>query len=529
MRHAIQPDGVPVPTPPYSPVVVERRSGLHRRPGGDGPDGRDRARRDRGADASRSCATWRPVWPPTGCGMDDVVKITVFLTDLGDFAVFNEVYAPALRAAVPGTVDGAGRTRRRPARRDRGDRAPPRAERQNTVAIAPTTRSSSSSSNRTRRRSKAAQGCEIPKRDHVAGAERELGGHPADRVLVHQSLDAHPGERTGRRRASAAGSAARCPTARRASRARRPPPRARVATARSPTPRSPAGSGPGPSANGDPRSYTPWSWVIVQPARSTTRPRSSGHPREARDDPVEEHAAAGADQDRRAVDEPPRARVRDRARARRGTRRPSASTPGVRSSPIVPSYPATPASAAPARRATAAATAIAVLERSAAGASASWPTSTSTRSGAGSPLRPHRRAAPRRRRSPPSSADDASTSSVPRASRSRRRRRPRSQAARCGPRPSASRAAAPRGGRDPAGAGRRAAAPTAAAPSSSSRAGTARRRARRSTAHQRQVVRDRGARSGDAPVATGLAATSPGRRRPPTVVAAVAGNPTVSP
>lgn len=36
-----------------------------------------------------------------GCGWRDVVKTTVFLTDMADFPRFNEVYAEALAAARP--------------------------------------------------------------------------------------------------------------------------------------------------------------------------------------------------------------------------------------------------------------------------------------------------------------------------------------------------------------------------------------------------------------------------------------------
>ena len=49
----------------------------------------------------------------TGCGMGDVVKTTVFLTDLANFAVFNEVYArhfeppyPARSTVQVGLADG---------------------------------------------------------------------------------------------------------------------------------------------------------------------------------------------------------------------------------------------------------------------------------------------------------------------------------------------------------------------------------------------------------------------------------------
>ena len=91
-REAIQPDDVPVPAPPYSPVVVA----------GDlvftaGQVAMDRAGSvvDGGV-AEQTDQVLRNVaasLAAAGCGMDDVVKTTVFLTDLGDFPAFNEVYA----------------------------------------------------------------------------------------------------------------------------------------------------------------------------------------------------------------------------------------------------------------------------------------------------------------------------------------------------------------------------------------------------------------------------------------------------
>jgi len=104
-REAIQPDGVPVPAPPYSPVVAA----------GDlvftaGQVAMDRA----GAIVAGGVAeqteqvlhNLAACLSAAGCSMDDVVKTTVFLADLGDFAAMNEVYArhvgdrPPARATV---------------------------------------------------------------------------------------------------------------------------------------------------------------------------------------------------------------------------------------------------------------------------------------------------------------------------------------------------------------------------------------------------------------------------------------------
>jgi reactive intermediate/imine deaminase len=90
-REAIQPDDVPVPVPPYSPVVVA----------GDLVFTAGQVAMDRsgtvvpGGVAEQTEQVLRNVaacLAAAGCTMDDVVKTTVFLADLTDFAEFNEVY-----------------------------------------------------------------------------------------------------------------------------------------------------------------------------------------------------------------------------------------------------------------------------------------------------------------------------------------------------------------------------------------------------------------------------------------------------
>jgi reactive intermediate/imine deaminase len=91
-RDAIQPDDVPVPVPPYSSVVAA----------GDLVFTAGQVAMDRagtivpGGVAEQTEQVLRNVaacLAAAGCGMDDVVKTTVFLTDLADFPAFNEVYA----------------------------------------------------------------------------------------------------------------------------------------------------------------------------------------------------------------------------------------------------------------------------------------------------------------------------------------------------------------------------------------------------------------------------------------------------
>lgn len=91
-REAIQPDDVPVPAPPYSPVVmagdlVFTAGQVAMDRSGTVVDGGVAEQTDQVLRNVAACLA------AARCGMDDVVKTTVFLTDLADFPAFNEVYA----------------------------------------------------------------------------------------------------------------------------------------------------------------------------------------------------------------------------------------------------------------------------------------------------------------------------------------------------------------------------------------------------------------------------------------------------
>ena len=60
-----------------------------------------------------------------GCSMDDVVKVTAFLSDLEDFDGVQPRLRAAVRGAVPRAIDRGSAARRRAPRRDRGRRAAP--------------------------------------------------------------------------------------------------------------------------------------------------------------------------------------------------------------------------------------------------------------------------------------------------------------------------------------------------------------------------------------------------------------------
>ena len=83
----------------------------HRRAGG---------RRHRGADRAGARRTSAPFSRPAAASLSQVVKTTVFLVDMADFAAMNEVYAEAFGDAPAGALH---RGRRRACRAGRGSRS----------------------------------------------------------------------------------------------------------------------------------------------------------------------------------------------------------------------------------------------------------------------------------------------------------------------------------------------------------------------------------------------------------------------
>jgi 2-iminobutanoate/2-iminopropanoate deaminase len=99
-REAIQPDDVPVPAPPYSPVVaagdlVFTAGQVAMDPAGAIVPGGVAEQTEQVLRNVAACLA------AAGCGMDDVVKTTVFLADLADFPAFNEIYARHLTRPYP--------------------------------------------------------------------------------------------------------------------------------------------------------------------------------------------------------------------------------------------------------------------------------------------------------------------------------------------------------------------------------------------------------------------------------------------
>ena len=99
-RQALQPEGLAVPKPPYSPVVVSGDTVYTAGQIGNDPEGNlveggiaEQARRT--LDNVRTCLD------AAGCTLDDVVKVNAYLADLGDFPAYNEVYVEFFSKPYP--------------------------------------------------------------------------------------------------------------------------------------------------------------------------------------------------------------------------------------------------------------------------------------------------------------------------------------------------------------------------------------------------------------------------------------------
>ena len=99
-RDALFPEGLAVPTAPYSPVV--RSDGHVFTAGQVGFDASGTLVPGGIAEQTRqTLANLAACLRAAGCTLDDVVKVNVFLVDLADFDAFNEAYRSAFAAPYP--------------------------------------------------------------------------------------------------------------------------------------------------------------------------------------------------------------------------------------------------------------------------------------------------------------------------------------------------------------------------------------------------------------------------------------------
>jgi reactive intermediate/imine deaminase len=90
-RQALQPENLPVPKPPYSPVVVSGETVYTA--GQTAVDGDGNLVEGGIAEQTRqTLQNIRTCVEAAGCTLDDVVKVNAYLVDLADFAAYNEVY-----------------------------------------------------------------------------------------------------------------------------------------------------------------------------------------------------------------------------------------------------------------------------------------------------------------------------------------------------------------------------------------------------------------------------------------------------
>lgn len=99
-RRVVQTDTAPGAIGPYSQAIVA--AGLVFAAGQVGLDPATRQLREGvEAQAEQAVANLRSVLEAAGSGLERVVKATIFLSDMGDFAAVNEVYARAMIEPFP--------------------------------------------------------------------------------------------------------------------------------------------------------------------------------------------------------------------------------------------------------------------------------------------------------------------------------------------------------------------------------------------------------------------------------------------
>jgi 2-iminobutanoate/2-iminopropanoate deaminase len=100
MDGAIQPEGLARPAAPYSPVVVS--GDLVVTAGQVAFDETGQlAAEDIEGQCRRVLENVRTCLRAAGCELSDVIKVTAFLTDLGNFPVFNSVYREYFEEPYP--------------------------------------------------------------------------------------------------------------------------------------------------------------------------------------------------------------------------------------------------------------------------------------------------------------------------------------------------------------------------------------------------------------------------------------------
>ncbi len=96
---AIQPEGLATPASPYSPVVVS--GDLVYTAGQIGSDASGATADGIEAQTRQALENLRLCLEAAGASLRDVLKVTAYLTDMGNFTAYNEVYREFFSAPYP--------------------------------------------------------------------------------------------------------------------------------------------------------------------------------------------------------------------------------------------------------------------------------------------------------------------------------------------------------------------------------------------------------------------------------------------
>jgi 2-iminobutanoate/2-iminopropanoate deaminase len=100
-REAISTDAAPAAAGPYSQAIRAGELVFTAGQLGIDPASGELAGDDIAAQAERALANLRAILEAAGSGMDRLVKVTIYLADIGDWPAVNEVYARAVPEPFP--------------------------------------------------------------------------------------------------------------------------------------------------------------------------------------------------------------------------------------------------------------------------------------------------------------------------------------------------------------------------------------------------------------------------------------------
>jgi 2-iminobutanoate/2-iminopropanoate deaminase len=101
MRKAVTTDKAPKPRGPYSQAIVDGDLVYVAGQGSVNPRTDELELGDIRAQTARTFENVKAILEAAGSSLDKVVRCTVYLKDMGDFAAMNEVYARTFQAPYP--------------------------------------------------------------------------------------------------------------------------------------------------------------------------------------------------------------------------------------------------------------------------------------------------------------------------------------------------------------------------------------------------------------------------------------------